>query len=353
MRQGDIGQQKADTGDKIEQDKFAVGNPAAGIPQGTTRTTADAAQESAAVKQELAAMRLAQMNGKSHVTPEAARAVGRPELADTDLPAFQYQQQITNPLKNQLSAAGGTKTVDLGADGVVGYNALTKEITRLGDSPSVARGNAMLLRTQIPVTDSQGNTHGYFNPQTNTFTPISGNTAASAAAGADGVIPPKPTSSILTQGQMASNIVPEINRVKAEVTALGDKVGAAPGRWNEFWVNKGGVNDPDFAKTDQDLTFLSSALAKAHFGGSPPEGVATALKKNFSLAQSPDDLNARMDSAEAWMNGYASRIGGTKPAARTPVAGPKEGDTATGPGNHKIVFNGGKWLDAATKSPIR
>jgi hypothetical protein len=112
---------------------------------------------------------------------------------------------------------------------------------------------------------------------------------------------------------------------------------------------------------DQDLTFLSSALAKAHFGGSPPEGIAEGLKKNFGLAQSPDDLNARIDSADAWMEGYATRVNaGKKTATPTPAANPKqntaatfkEGDTATGPNNHKILYTGGRWVDAATKQPI-
>jgi hypothetical protein len=175
-----------------------------------------------------------------------------------------------------------------------------------------SRNASFLQRTQLPITDNEGNTHGYFNPQTNTFTPISGNPAAAAAAGgAGGVMPPKPTSSMLTMGQMAQTIQQRVPELKQEISDLGDKVGAAPGRWNDFWVKKVGADDPAYAGVDQDLQLYATALGKAHFGASMPESFVKDMMHDFSLAQSPGDLQSRVDHAEGWVNGYASRIGGS------------------------------------------
>ena len=259
-----------------------------------------------------------QMNGEVYVTPEAAKAVGRPELADKSLGALAYQQQVTNPLTNQLKAGGAGKTVDLGADGVWGYSPLTGRTTRLGDSPSVARSNAMLLRTQIPETDNQGNTVAFLNPQTRTRTPVS---SIGGAGGVGGVIPPKPTSSMLTMGQMAQTIQAQVPALKQEVADLGDKIGATGGRWNDFWVKKAGINDPAYAGVDQDLQLYATALGKAHFGASMPEGFVKDMMHDFSMAQSPEDLQSRIDHAEGWVNGYAARVGGKMPSG-SPNAAP-------------------------------
>jgi hypothetical protein len=348
-------------------------------PEGTSRLTAEAAQQNADSNEGLRnahqALIEAQMNGETLVTPEAAAAAGDPSLANKRLPAIQYQQRITNPINNQLKASGGTKTVDLGADGVWGYNPFLGRTQRLGDSPSIARSNSMLLRTQLPVNDAQGNTLGWVNPQTNSFTPVGsinakgGGAPLSASLGGD-VIPPKPTSSMLTQGQMAQTIQPMIPQIQNEVQQLAQEIGPGEGRWNDFWVNRGGVNDPAYAGLNQDLQLFATALGKAHFGASMPEGFVKDMMRDFGTAQSPEDLIARLEHSEGWINGYAARVGGGMPAVKPTTAVPKkgttaltsstpapggvqEGATATGPNGHKITFSGGRWLDAATKQPIR
>jgi len=224
-----------------------------------------------------------------------------------------------------------------------------------------SRNASFLQRTQLPIIDAQGNTHGYFNPQTNSYTPLSGNPAAAAAAGGEGgVMPPKPTQSMVTMGQVSRTIQDQVPTIKAEVDQLADKIGPGAGRWNDFWVKKGGVNDPAYAGLDQDLQLYATALGRAHFGARIPEGFVRDMTKDFGMAQSPADLQSRIDHAEGWVNGYASRIGGaasktsaSKPLATSSVNGPQEGATATGPGGHKIAFTGGKWIDAATKQPIQ
>ena len=357
----------AATGAKTEQDKFAAGDNAMGLPEGTMRMQAETARQNEVSNQQLRQEHIKQMeatmNGEVMVPPGMGHAVGRDDLEGKSLPALEFTQKVANPYK-----ALGVKTQDLGEDGVWGVSPLTGRITRLGDSPSVARANSMLLRTQLPVNDAQGNTLGWVNPQTNTMTSVNdihgkaGGPSLAAQEGG-GVIPPKPTQMILSQGQQGAAVDAQIPRIKQEVLELGAQVGPAPGRWNNFWVNKGGIDNPAYSKVDQDLTFLSSALAKAHFGGSPPEGIAEGLKKNFGLAQSPDDLNARIDSADAWMEGYATRVNAGKgaapkntPAAKTAAApepqqstGHKVGDSIIQNGRTftvKAVDKNGKVTDA-------
>jgi len=323
--------QVAATGAKTEEDKYALGDAAMGLPPGTSRMTAMAAAENAASNEKLRAKRAEQidamMNGETLVTPEAAYAAGNPSLANKRLPALAYQQQITNPIKNQLVASGGTKTVDLGDDGVWGYNPLLGRTVRLGDSPSVARANSLLLRTQIPQNDAQGNIVGWVNPQTNTVTPVTaihgknGGPSLSELVGGN-VVPPKPTSSVLSRGQVAQTILPQVPVIQKEIADVADKIGPGAGRWNDFWVNKGGVNDPDYAGLNQDLQLYATAVAMAHFGASGSQAYVDALMKDFSQAQSPENLAMRVEHAEGWIEGYANRVGGGKGALKPGTSTP-------------------------------
>ena len=358
----------AATGEKTEHDKFAVADNALGLPEGTMRMQAETARQNEVSNQQLRQEHIKQleatMNGEVRVPPGMGHAIGRDDLEGKSLPALEFTQKVATPYKLL-----GVKSQDLGEDGVWGVSPLTGRVTQLGkSSPSEARSNSMLLRTQLPVNDAQGNTLGWVNPQTNTMTSVNdihgkaGGPSLAAQEGG-GVIPPKPTQMILSQGQQGAAVDAQIPRIKQEVLELGAQVGPAPGRWNNFWVNKGGIDNPAYSKVDQDLTFLSSALAKAHFGGSPPEGIAESLKKNFGLAQSPDDLNARIDSADAWMEGYATRVNAGKgaapkntPAAKTAAApepqqstGHKVGDSIIQNGRTftvKAVDKNGKVTDA-------
>ena len=312
-----------------------------GAPEGTARMTAEAAQQNAESNEALRAAHQKQieasLNGEVYVMPEIAHAIGRPELAGTTMSPIKYQQQVGNVVKSL-----GIKNQDLGDQGVWGTSPITGRITRLGDSPSVARANSMLLRTQLPVNDAQGNTLGWVNPQTKSFTAvgeINGREPSAApltSAVGGNVIPPKPTSSVLSRGQVAQTILPQVPVMKQEVAALADKIGPGAGRWNDFWVNKGGIDDPDYAGLNQDLQLYATALGMAHFGASMPEGFVKDMVRDFGTAQSPDDLLSRIDHAEGWIRGYAQRIGGGKgnatqngsnPPAKKPPQKPSKGDS--------------------------
>lgn len=322
------------TGAKTEQDKFAQADNAMGLPEGTMRMQAETARQNEVSNQQLRQEHIKQleatMNGEVMVPPGMGHAVGRDDLEGKSLPALQFTQQVANPYKLM-----GAKTQDLGEDGVWGVSPLSGRMTRLGDSPSVARANAMLLRTQVPETDAQGNTVAFLNPQTKTRTLVSD---IGGAGNPQGVIPPKPTQSMLTMGQMAQTIQQQVPALKQEIDQLGAKVGPAAGRWNDFWVKKGGLDDPLYAGVDQDLQLYATALGKAHFGASMPEGFVNDMMRDFSLAQSPADLQSRVDHAEGWVNGYASRVGSAAPTnpakpntkSANPTPTPNSSITASG-----------------------
>ena len=158
-----------------------------------------------------------------------------------------------------------------------------------------------------------------------------------------------PTAASRQMAQMAQTVTPQIQAVSSQVDRLKDKLGPGAGRWNEFWVNKGGLNDPDFANLDQNLDLLASAIVRTHFGASGGQEYRLALRKSFGEAQSPEDLKARIAAADGWVSGYA-HMAGQKGQHPQPQGGgattgePKPGDVRPGDdGNYK--FKGGNWRD--------
>jgi hypothetical protein len=339
LERGAASTQNAATGAFKAQGQFGTGEN--GSPEGTSRVAADVAQQNAASNTALRAAHTAQieasLNGEVYVMPEIANSIGRPELAGKTMSPIQYQQQVANVVKSL-----GMKTVDLGQEGVWGASPITGRTTRLGDSPSVAREQGFLQRTQLPVNDLKGNTLGWVNPQTKTFTPVGSVPGVAQATGAVNefgapVVPPKPTSSMLTQGQMAQTILPQVQNIEGQVDKLAGEIGPGAGRWNQFWVNKAGTDDPNYAHLNQDLQLFATALGKAHFGSRIPQGFVEEMMKDFGTAQSPEDLKARIESADVWLKGYAARAGGTvAPSKPSPAA--KEGGIYLFPdGTHRQV----------------
>src|SRR5487761_91552 len=120
--------------------------------------------------------------------------------------------------------------------------------------------------------------------------------AASSAA------PTAQTKSTAEFAKTVDNMVPGI---QGEINNLKDKLGPSEGRWNQLWVNKGGLNDPDFAALDQDLKMYATAIIRVYFGLRGGQTVLTQLEKDFSEAQSPEDLKARIEHADKWVSAYA------------------------------------------------
>jgi hypothetical protein len=131
--------------------------------------------------------------------------------------------------------------------------------------------------------------------------------------GANGV-----TNNSRARGEMSDTILQMAPTMLQEIDKLSEKIGPGAGRWNNFWVKKGGMNDPDYAALDQDLGLYASALAVAHFGArGGGQHFIEGLKKDLSQAQSPEDLKARILHADKWLEGYQREgrgEGGNQPA---------------------------------------
>lgn len=126
-----------------------------------------------------------------------------------------------------------------------------------------------------------------------------------------------PTAQTRSMAEMAKTVTEQVPSLLSQVDALKSKIGPVAGRWNQMWVNRGGADDPEFAGLDQDLDLFASALVRTHFGGRGGMGYREALKKDFSEAQSPEDLKARIQHADKWILGYA-KAGEKKPTSETP-----------------------------------
>lgn len=312
-----INQQKANTGDQNADTKSKVANNAT-IPLAGARlenlgaNTAKTEYETEVMKQ-----------GAFPVDPVTAQLVNRPDLAGKPVPAALWKGL------NSVLQARGLHTADLGAEGLWILDRAGNRIHQVSSvSPSMARNEAYMLRAQEaglkPVNDELGNLTGWVNPVTGKSYAVSdvpgaenlvgGATGGSGAA----VIPPKPTGNVMTRGQVAQTILPQIPVIQNEISAASGRIGPGEGRWNEWWVNKGGMKDPDFAGLSQDLQLYATAVAMAHFGASAPQSYVEALMNDFGTAQSPENLAAKVDHAGTWIEGYAARVGGNPNAHKNP-----------------------------------
>jgi hypothetical protein len=157
----------------------------------------------------------------------------------------------------------------------------------------------------IPMGEpNAGQIGGTFNPRSGTVTEKTPGATTSAGANLT-----KPTGQSRSMSEMASSVLEQIPAIKKEVKDLQEQIGPGAGRWNEFWVNKGGIDDPKFAALDTDLDLLASAIVRTHFGARGGQQYREALRKQFGEAQSPDDLISRIDSADKWIKGYADMAG--------------------------------------------
>ncbi len=193
-----------------------------------------------------------------------------------------------------------------------GSNAATAAST-IGKAPVIGAAPPRSDQTVKPVTmmipDGQG---GHIM---RTFRP--GDTIPPGAQTATGINSENTLSGPnKTRKEFAGTIVERKPEILQQVDDLQAKIGPVAGRWNQLWVNKAGMNDPAFASLDQDLDMYSSALVVVHFGNRGGQAYREALKKHFSEAQSPEDLKARIESADKWILGYA-KMGSKQPNSAT------------------------------------
>lgn len=138
----------AATGAKTEQDKYAAGDAAMGVPEGTVRGMLDVARQNAdsntKLRKERSAQIEASINGEVRVMPEIAHAIGRDDLANKSLPAIQYLQQVTNVLKSLRPTA-----LDLGAEGTYSVSPITGRLFKISDSSASQERAKMRLNSAV------------------------------------------------------------------------------------------------------------------------------------------------------------------------------------------------------------
>jgi len=230
------------------------------------------------------------------ITPEQAQSLNMPELAGEKVsPAIlarlsgQHQGNVTKSDTADSTVAGREQVAQTGAE----------------SRESVAKTNADARQR---ATDAQDMTR-------QAVARIRGTAAPKGAGGV--------TNNSKARGEMSETMLEQAPGILQEIDALNDKIGPGAGRWNNFWVKKGGANDPDYAGLDQDLGLYASALAVAHFGSRGGGAhFIDAMKKDFSQAQSPEDLKARILHADKWLEGYENEGKGNAPGgAGTPPPG--------------------------------
>lgn len=146
----------AATGAKTEQDKYAAGDAAMGVPEGTVRGMLDVARQNAdsntKLRNERSAQIEASINGEVRVMPEIAHAIGRDDLANKSLPAIQYLQQVSNVLKSLRPSA-----LDLGAEGTYSVSPITGRLFKISDSsPSQERAKMRLNSAVVDINPETG-----------------------------------------------------------------------------------------------------------------------------------------------------------------------------------------------------
>jgi hypothetical protein len=151
----------------------------------------------------------------------------------------------------------------------------------------------------FPINDAKGNVTGAYIIKAN---PSGGFTMGKMDFAQP--IPPKPTSSVLTQSQRALMIQPQVQQTVALVRNVADQLGPLKGRWNDFMAGRIGAKAPLLADLQMRLTLFATALMLAH--GLRGQGYEEALGRYLNASQSPENLVARIKSADSFLQDYAA-----------------------------------------------
>lgn len=185
-----------------------------------------------------------------------------------------------------------------------------------------------LMFVQTPSGDTQA-----IQPRPGTTIPAGA--APQTASGVNAVN--TPTTQTRAQAETAGPVAQRGRDIKTQIDTLASSLGPAVGRWNQFMVNKGGVDYPEFAKLDTNLDLLASAITRTHFGARGGQEYRKELRKHLGEAQSPEDLKARIDGANEWLDVYSKGGKRTNPAGTPAPGGNQQKLTATQDQINKIA----------------
>lgn len=330
---GRIAQHERELGEEKQRSEEEINRTRAGAEAttaGAEKTKADVAQENANL------VPVTTRDGRTAYLrqEDVGKFLGTEETAETRFDIEKSKETAAQMLQNgrpvtmdQLAARATKENDQQTLEQIEDYK---KQIAAAGKQEP---GNF------IPVNDAQGNTLGWADPKSRDWVPVSAVGGAGNAAGAGGVIPPKPTATTLQMGQQGAAVSEQIPGIIKEIQDLSASIGPAVGRWNQLLVNKGGTDFPQFAGLDEDLQLAASGLARAHFGARGAASATSDFKKYLTEAQSPDDLIARLQHADGWMEGYA-RHAGIKTGGEGGGKIPDGAVPGTMNGKHGYVLNG-------------
>lgn len=241
-------------------------------------------------------------------------------------------QRVPEETYRELLKMATAKIKDPSLHFVVGDNDVTGDqtITALDPLTGKVKSTVIVKGGAKKRAPGESNDHGqnFVDPMTNELQHVlPGQKVPKGALTASGVNTINtPTSQSRAMAEMAQTVVQQVPGLISQIDDLKAKIGPGAGRWNDLWVNRAGLNDPDFAGLDQDLDLFASAMVRTHFGARGGQGYREALKKDFTAAQSPEDLKSRIQHADTWLDGYA-KMGAQTPASEAvtgarPTVGP-------------------------------
>lgn len=364
---------------KTEADKYDLGDQLLGLPPGTSRLSAEAAAQRAGTAAQVGGAKTGNLqadtekknieienmrNGQYPVDFATANAVGRPDLAGKPV-----SEQLWKGFQSVLNAKG-YKSVDLGmgqpgqpqSGGLWLLDREGNKVHQISEvSPSAARGEAYGAFRPVQAIDANGNAR-YM-------------TAGQAEA--TGAAPAGLGSQVMSKQAQFKDIYSGIGNMRAAMA------GIAKQPLDALTVAKLTMatreTDPTVAKQVMDtiatqnlspeqqdfvvalgqLNERALSLRNLAGMGNGSDQVRAAIRATLPGAKSGniDMMRKQLDSVQNLVDNLHTGVPNIsavkqQSAANPPQNTPKEGATATGPGNHKIQFTKGKWVDAATKQPI-
>lgn len=237
------------------------------------------------------------------VDETVANLVGMPEIAGQ--PAG---KALWGNINSALRAQG-YKYQDLGQDGLWLVDRAGNKIKKMGESPSVARGESFARNraewTPFQTTDEAGNQVTISNAQAI-------RTGAPSLSTWNSVY--GPTGSTKSQGQAAGAVADHIPAFRQSVQNLAAKgeLGPVMGRINTFLTEGYGGDDPDISEFVTTIGLLNSGAVRAHFGARGGAQILDKFNRILNTAQTPEAILGSLNGLENFLNTYKD-VGVAKP----------------------------------------
>lgn len=119
--------------------------------------------------------------------------------------------------------------------------------------------------------------------------------------------PNKLTNTMKTMKQQAQATLPGIDRALDETEKVANLLGPGEGRWNDFWTNKVGMDNPTFKHYYDEIGMVQSAVTLAHARGRMSNELFEHFEKMFDAGkQSPENMIQALNVSHEWLSDYAT-----------------------------------------------